>query len=195
MYEGLRFKLMKLVIVIGGKHGTGKSTYAKALAEEFGLRHISAGMIFRKMAKEKKISLNELSKIAAKDKKIDCMIDEKTKNEAAKGNVVLEGHLAGWIANDYADIKIFLTAPDSTRLKRIAKRENISIKEARQILSLENAEKKRWEKTYKINTGDLAIYDIILNTGLLPIDAIIKLLKGVVEEYILNHSGRQHQCQ
>ena len=174
----------KLVVVIGGKHGTGKSTYAKTLAKEFGLRHISAGMIFRKLAEEKRISLKELSKIAEKNQRIDRMIDEKTKHEAKKGNVILEGHLAGWMSNDYADIKIFLTAPDSVRLERIAKREKISLKEARQILDLESAERKRWKKIYKINTEDLSIYDIILNTELLPLDSTVNVLKEVVKEYI-----------
>jgi len=41
-----------IVIVIGGPHGTGKSTYAKAIAEEFSLRHLSAGEIFRQLAEE-----------------------------------------------------------------------------------------------------------------------------------------------
>jgi cytidylate kinase len=181
---------LKLIIAISGFHGTGKSTYAKTLAKEFGLRHISAGMIFRKIAKEKRISLKELSKIAEKNQRIDRMIDEKTKREAKKGNAILEGHLAGWMANDYAGIKIFLTAPNSVRLERIAKREKISLKEARQILYLENAERKRWKKIYKINTEDLSIYDIVLNTGLLPLDSTIKVLKEVVKEYISKHRGK-----
>jgi len=186
---------LKLIIAISGFHGTGKSTYARALAKEFGLRHISAGMIFRKIAKEKGISLEELSKIAEKNQRIDYMVDEKTRHEAKKGNVILEGHLAGWMANDYAGIKIFLTAPDSVRFKRIAKRERIPLKEARQILYLENAERKRWKKIYKINAEDLSVYDIILNTGLLPLDSTIKVLKEIVREYISTHRGKYHQCR
>jgi len=183
---------LKLIIAISGFHGTGKSTYAKALAKEFGLRHISAGMIFRKIAKEKRISLEELSKIAERNQRIDYMVDEKTRHEAKKGNVILEGHLAGWMANDYADIKIFLTASDSVRFERIAKREKIPLKEARQILYLENAERKRWKKIYKVNTEDLSIYDVVLNSGLLPLDSTINLLKFLVKLYISSKTPVTH---
>ena len=44
---------MPLVVTISGLHGSGKSTYAKALAEEFRLRYVSAGQLFRDIAKIK----------------------------------------------------------------------------------------------------------------------------------------------
>ena len=94
---------MNLVITISGLHGTGKSTYAKELAKEFGLRYISAGIIFRQIATERGVTLEELSRIAVKDKRIDRLIDKQTVDEARKGSAVLDGHLAGWMAREYAD--------------------------------------------------------------------------------------------
>lgn len=178
------------MITISGSHGTGKSTYAKRLAEEFGLRFVSAGMIFRQIASERGVSQEELSRLAEKDKRIDLLIDERTKEEAKKGSVVLDGHLAGWMARDYADIKIFLTASIPVRAQRIAKRNQIPIKEAeRQLLTVERIEKSRWKKLYKINLADQLIYDVILNTELLPLESVVKILKEIVRMYIQTSKG------
>jgi len=72
-----------MIITISGKAGSGKSTVAKQLAKKLNLKHYSIGDIMRKLAKEKNISLNELSKLAEKDKTIDLTLDKKTNR--AKG--------------------------------------------------------------------------------------------------------------
>ncbi|MEM3654149.1 MAG: nucleoside monophosphate kinase, partial [Candidatus Bathyarchaeia archaeon] len=115
-----------IVITISGPHGTGKTTYAKRIAEAFNLKHVSAGELFRKIAQEKNISVEKLSEIAIKSQEIDNLIDERTKKEAEIGNVVIDGQLAGWMALKNADLKIFLTAPKEKRFERIAKRDSIS---------------------------------------------------------------------
>ena len=66
---------MNLTIAISGPAGSGKTTYAKRLAKELGLRYVSAGRLFRKMAKERDLSLVEFGKIAEKDFDIDREID------------------------------------------------------------------------------------------------------------------------
>lgn len=154
---------------------------------EFGLRHISAGMIFRQIAAEKGITLEELSRIAVKDKRIDRLVDKRTVEEARKGSVVLDGHLAGWMAREYAGIKIFLVAPTNIRVQRIAKRDNLSTKEAeRQLLTIERIERGRWKKFYKVDPVSPLIYDIAINTGLLSLDCALKILKEIIRECVLN---------
>jgi cytidylate kinase len=53
-----------VVIAIGGPAGSGKTTYARHIAEKMGLRYVSAGIFFRKIAEEKGLSLIELNKLA-----------------------------------------------------------------------------------------------------------------------------------
>ncbi len=60
-----------MIITISGKAGSGKSTIAKQLAKKLGLKHYSTGDFMRQMAKDKGVSLLELSRIAEKDKSID----------------------------------------------------------------------------------------------------------------------------
>jgi len=177
--------LRRLVVAIGGLHGTGKSTYAKALAKTFNLRHVSAGEAFRRLAKKAGVSLQELTRRALEDRSIDEYVDQMVKEEASKGGVIIDGLLSAWMAGDKAHIKIYLWAPDRVRFKRIAERDGLSIEEAEKVtLEREKAEKERYMKYYGINIDDLSVYDIVLNTELLPIQSIVKILEDIIKEYV-----------
>ncbi|MGP3667502.1 MAG: (d)CMP kinase [Candidatus Bathyarchaeota archaeon] len=174
-----------LVITVGGLHGTGKSTYAKALAKIFNLKHLSAGEMFRKIAEEKGLSLLDLTSMAGKTVEIDTIIDSRVKEESRKGSVVIDGLLSAWMVGELADVKIYLYASDDVRFRRIAQRDNMSYEEAKKVtLEREKAEKERFKRYYGIDLEDLTIYDLALNTGPLPFESSIKVLTGALKEYI-----------
>lgn len=183
---------MGLVITVSGLHGTGKSTYAKAISEEFNLRHVSAGALFRQVALERGMSIEELSRTAERDKEIDRLIDDRTRREASVENVILDGLLAGWMARDNADLKIYLKCPDDVRIHRIAERDGITYEKARKTTTFrEGAEKKRFKRLYDIEMNDLSIYDLIINTGLMSIKSNIEVIKKFVQEYISSQGGKR----
>lgn len=159
------------VITVSGPHGTGKSTYAKALAATLGLRYVSGGGFFRDLAKEKGLTLETFSKMAAEDPAIDRLIDERTKTEAKTGGVVIDAQLGAWMVKDLADVKVLIVASDDVRFKRIAERDRISISEARkQTLERERIQKQRYQKYYGLDVSDLSIYDLKIDAGLYPIE-------------------------
>lgn len=176
---------MSPIIAIGGLHGIGKSTVAKALAKHFKLRYISAGKAFRQMAKRKTLTLQGFSKLADEDPSIDLEIDNFIKIEAEKGDAIAEGQLASWMLKDTADMKILLTAPEKVRIKRIARREKISFDEAKKKTAIrEKIEKERYEKYYNIDISDVSIYDLIFDTSLLRKEETIKTLEAMVKSYL-----------
>jgi cytidylate kinase len=157
---------MGLVVTIGGPHGTGKSTYAKMIARQFKLRYVSAGQLFRDLAKEKGVSLEELSKQAASSPETDRMIDERSVTEAKKGDAVIEGQLAAWMARDLAQVRIYLKAPDEERVARIANRDHLNYEAARrQTLERERIQRERYKRYYGVNIDDLSLYNIVIDTG------------------------------
>ena len=172
-----------LVIAVSGLHGSGKSVHAKLLAKTFGLRYVSAGTLFRRMAEDRDLTLEEMSRLAEEDPEIDKLVDDQTKIEASKGWVVIDAALSGWMVED-ADIKIFLTAPFEARVRRIANRDCASPEEAREATRLrEEVERDRFMRYYGIDIYDLSIYDVVLNTELFTIDGTAGILKRIVEEY------------
>jgi cytidylate kinase len=159
------------VITVSGPHGTGKSTYAKALAAALGLRYVSGGEFFRDLAKQKGVTLETFSKIAAEDPEIDRLIDERTKAEARTGRVVIDAQLGAWMLKDLADVKVLIVASDDVRFKRIAERDGISVSEAKkQTLERERIQKQRYQKYYSLDVSDLSIYDLKIDAGLYQIE-------------------------
>jgi cytidylate kinase len=166
-----------MIITVGGRHGTGKTTYAAQLAEALRIRHVSAGAVFRRIAREKKISLEELGEKALEDPSIDNVVDARTIAEAGKGNVVVDGQLAGWILKDRSDLRIYLTAPEDVRLERIARRDKVSLQEARaQTEQRESVQRERYLRHYGFQVEDYSIYHLILDTSLGSIMDTAKVL-------------------
>ena len=166
-----------MIITVSGPHGTGKSTYATRLARTLRLRHVSAGMLFRKIAQEKKLSLEQLGKIALEDPSIDKMVDDRTLRESEKGNVVIDGQLAGWTLRDKADLRVYLTAPEPIRLERIAKRDKLDFDVARaQTVQRESVQNERYMRHYGFHVEDRSIYQLILDTSLGSINDTAKVL-------------------
>ncbi len=173
------------VVTVSGPHGTGKSTYAKALAEALRLRYVSAGELFRGLAREENLSLEALSARAALDPSIDRMLDERTKAEAEKGMVVIDAQLGAWMAKELVDVKVLLTAPKEVRCRRIAERDHVSLDEARRETEFrESIQRERYMKYYGIDVNGLSIYDLKIDTSLYPIEATKRIVIDAVRDFL-----------
>jgi cytidylate kinase len=170
-----------VVIAVSGLHGAGKTTAARALVKRFGLRYVSAGMIFRQMAKERGMTLEKFSRYVEGHPKIDRQIDRRTAEAAEEDNVVVDGRLAGWMAKG-ADIKILLTAPIEVRVKRIARRERRRYEEVlKETMGRERSEAKRFKRFYGIDVNDHSVFDLVLNTERWTAREMTRLLELAVE--------------
>lgn len=181
---------VRLVVAVAGLPGSGKSTLAKKLAEKLRLRYVSSGSIFRNIAKERGLTLEELSKLAEEDPNIDRYIDTKAYEEAMKGCVVVDAHIAGWILKDVADVKIFLQASLNARANRIAARDGKSFEEALNEVKLREAsESRRFKEFYGIDFSDLSVYDLIINTEVFnaeeTLDIALKAVEFVLKRKLL----------
>ncbi len=173
----------KIVIAVSGPPGSGKSTLAKLLARELRLRYVSSGALFRRLAKERGMSLLEFTKLAEKDYSIDRMIDDEARKEALKGCVVVDGHIAGWILRDLAHVKVYLYAPREVRASRIAVRDSKSLEDAlKDVIERERSESKRFKEIYGIDVNDLTVFDICINTATYGIEETLRIALEAVRE-------------
>lgn len=174
-----------MLLTVSGPPGSGKSTSAAAMAEEFDLDHVSGGDIFRELAAERGLSPVEFNELAEEDDQIDRDLDRRLRQIATdRDDVVLESRLAGWLAADHADLKIWLDAPNRIRAERIADRENKAVAVAREeTLRREASEALRYEEYYNIDINDLTIYDITLNTARWGPRSVRGMLTTAVESY------------
>ncbi|TQQ81073.1 cytidylate kinase [Halonotius terrestris] len=174
-----------MLLTVSGPPGSGKSTSAAALAEAFDLDHVSGGDIFRELADERGYSPVEFNELAEDDDQIDRDLDRRLRTVAIEqDDVVLESRLAGWLAGDHADLKIWLDAPRAIRADRIADREDKGIEVAREETARrEKSERKRYQEYYNIDIADLTIYDITYNTARWGPKSVQKMLITAIEAY------------
>ena len=174
-----------MLVTISGPAGSGKSTAAAALAEALDYDHVSGGDIFRDLAVERGLTPLELNKLAEDDDGIDRDLDRRLRGIAdTRDEVVLESRLAGWMAGEHADFRIWLDAPLSVRAERIADREDKSVDLARtETRERSDSEARRYEAYYDIDIEELSIYDLAVNTARLSPGAVLDVILTTIEGY------------
>jgi cytidylate kinase len=174
-----------MIITIGGLPGTGTTTIAKMIAEKYNLRHVCAGFIFREMAKEMGMDLQEFSKYAEQHREVDEEIDRRQVEIAKQGNVVLEGRLAAWMLLKNGiepDLTIWFKAPLEVRAERISKRENVDKEIAlKKMVEREASEKKRYKEIYNIDLDDLSIYDLVIDTSKWDVEGVFNIVSSAID--------------
>jgi cytidylate kinase len=167
------------VITVSGTPGSGKSTVAELLHKKLGVTYVYSGIIFRETAKKYKMSLEDFGKFCEKNSEVDKELDEKQVKILKKGNVILEGRLAGWLAyrNKIPSFKIFIDANLNTRVKRIINREDGDIKKRKnEIIERERSESTRYKKYYDIDIDDISIYDLVVDSTEKTPEEIVNLI-------------------
>lgn len=174
-----------MLLTISGPPGSGKSTVAAAVAESFGLEHVSGGDIFRSLAAERGYSLAEFNALAEEDESIDRDLDRRLRETARdRDDVVLESRLSGWMAGEYADLRVWLDAPLDVRAARIASREETAVAAAREeTREREASETSRYRAYYGIDFEELSIYDCAVNTARWDVEGVIAIIRTCVESY------------
>ena len=168
-------------VCIGGLPGSGTTTAAYLLADRTGLEVVSAGEVFRQMAREMGVTLAAFGRMAQKDEEIDAGLDRRMLSIARKKDeVILEGRLIGALCKKerMPALKIWLHAPASIRSARISGREDVGVERAvRDMLERENSERTRYMRYYGIDMDDLSIYDMIIDSETNAPEVIVEMIQ------------------
>ncbi|MGD0171615.1 MAG: (d)CMP kinase [Halobacteriota archaeon] len=172
-----------MLLTISGFAGSGKTTVATGLSRKLGFAHISAGDVFRELARERAMSLEQLSKLAETEPEIDKMVDRRQAELAQScEHAVIDGRLSGWVLK--ADIAVWLKAPLEVRAQRIAGREGKRRAAALDETRLrDSSETVRYRTFYDIDVTNLDIYDLIIDTMHWDQYAVIALIAQAVNAY------------
>jgi cytidylate kinase len=196
-----------LFITVSGPPGCGATTLTEGLAEALNCGYVIGGDIFRDLAEERDLSLQQLIAKAEEDDTIDRALDKRLRRiaeqwGAANKAFILESRLAGWLAGNRADLRIWLDAPEETRIERLsdyevsyeierpAEREDVSLRhlddegEIGPLLRVrEVSEAGRYESYYGIDVEDQSFYDLSINTARWDAETVLEMVLTAVEGY------------
>ncbi|QHS17885.1 (d)CMP kinase [Halopenitus persicus] len=173
-----------LFITVSGPPGCGATTLCERLSTVLDCGYVSGGEIFRSIAEDREMSLSQLVAKAGESDAIDRELDRRLRRiaeewGAANKAFVLESRLAGWIAGNRADLRIWLDAPEEVRVERTADREELSAEmRVREVI-----EAQRYESYYDIDVSDRSIYDLAINTGRWNADGTLAVVLAAIDEY------------
>lgn len=173
-----------LLITVSGPPGSGATTTSQALAETLGVQRVDGGEVFRELAEEQGMSLTQFSAKADADPEIDRMIDRRLQRVAevwgaSNKGFVLESRLAGWLAGNRADLRVWLSAPEEVRVERTADREEMES----EMRVREVQEVGRFERAYGVDVTDTSFYDLSVNTARWSEDGVIEIILKAIREY------------
>lgn len=175
-----------LSITIGGLPGTGTTTACKSLEKETGLRYVYAGQMFRDMAKEHKMSLEQFGRYCEEHPEMDRRLDDRQLQLLLGPPILLEGRMSAVLAarNNVPAFKVWFTCDPWERAERIVKREGGDAEDRMaEMRRREESEKKRYLAYYNYDTADLSVYDLVLETTSLSPEQVVQAVLDRYQEH------------
>jgi CMP/dCMP kinase len=154
-------------LTVGGLPGTGTTTLCRLLERSLQLPYIYAGQLFREEAARRGMTLAELNALAQEDPAIDLALDEQQLEFLRRGGVILEGRMAGWLANHdgVPAFKVWAVCDSDERIRRLVQRDGGDAETQRELLAdRESRERDRYARYYGADLTDLSIYDLICDS-------------------------------
>lgn len=173
----------KKIITIGGALGSGKSSVARKVAEYLAYDHFSSGDLFRRIARESGISIEDLNSKAEGDDSLDRKVDEILAQMGKdKHHIVIDSRLAyHWIPDSY---KVYLSLDEKTAAERIfsqlqtegrVSQTATSVDELLQnIAKRRESEHKRYFTLYSVDDTDLSAFDLVIDTKKIQLEEVVQ---------------------
>ena len=196
-----------MVITVGRQYGSGGREIGTMLAEKLGIAYYD-DMLLKEAAKESGLceelfhsfderpksflysiamdpysfSMNHVTPKGSIEQQVYLATYETIKKLADRGPCVLIGRCADYALKDRSDvINIFITAPLSNRIERVARRNAISPEEAKDRIKRTDKSRASYYNYYSSKDwGEAKSYDLCIDSSLLGIEGTVELLEQMI---------------
>jgi CMP/dCMP kinase len=182
-------------VIISGPPAVGKTTTAKGLAKEFGLKYLGGGDILKELAKKEGFKSGgddwwdtadgmKFLEQRNNNSEFDKEVDENLKKIFLDGNVVITSYTLPWLVDN--GIKIWLSGSSINSAKRMMSRDKLASEEAMEIVKKRYQENKRlYKKLYNFDFGDdLSVFGKVIDTDNLNAEQVLDIAKSFVREQL-----------
>jgi cytidylate kinase len=180
------------VITISGELGSGSFEIAQQVARTLGYELVdkrTTDAIFRQYGLTRFDDLYSsvpsfLDLLNADNLLLVAMANEITEAVARRGNVVIVGRTGFAVLGDYADVlDVHIQAPIAERAQRVLAREglaDLSVAEE-QVREDDEVHRKYVRRFYNKEWEEPANYDLVLDTGLVPLAAAVQQIVAAAQ--------------
>jgi len=189
--EGRTQRLKKEIITVTGFSGSGVTSTVAMVAERLRFRHFSSGGLFRKIALEHGVSVEELNQIAEKHGGIDHEVDGLVQELGETGSKLIIDSRLGyyWIHGSY---KVYLTVDPRAAAERVLATSKKHARSGEEVASIEEAmrsiehrfqsQKKRYHELYGIDITNTKPFNAVIDTTSKSQDEVVnEIVKGYRE--------------
>jgi cytidylate kinase len=191
-------------ITITGKLGSGKSTVAKKLVEQYGFEIFSTGAILRAAAAERGMDVLELNKeLSAKldsDRSMDDLIDNTTIRVAAErkdDKLIFDSRMAWHFVPD--SFKVFVTVAPCVAAERVMKdprpgepAEDVN-ELCAELVERSKVEQARFQALYGVDYYDYNNYNLVVDSSNRTPDEIVAIIWEGFNAYMADPAGFGHK--
>ena len=191
-------------ITITGKLGSGKSTVAKKLVEQYGFEIFSTGAILRAAAAERGMDVLELNReLNAKldsDRSMDDLIDSTTVRVAAErkdDKLIFDSRMAWHFVPD--SFKVFVTVEPRVAAERVMKdprpgepAEDVD-ELCAELVERSKVEQSRFMQLYGVDYYDYNNFNLVVDSSRRTPDEIVTLIWEGFNAYMQDPAGYGHK--
>jgi cytidylate kinase len=184
----------KHIITIAGRPGSGKSSTAKAVANQLEFLHFSSGDLFRAIGKDLGVDVLQTNLNAEQNAEIDHLVDGRLRDiGASEDKRVIDSRTAWhWIPSSF---KVFLDLDLQTAAQRILntmddtrlanERIHRDPAEYAQVLRARlESENRRYKTLYDIDPYDMKNYDLVLDTQKYNLEQVVQMVVDGYDTWI-----------
>jgi CMP/dCMP kinase len=188
------YSMKSELITLAGTLGSGKSSAAKRLAAELGYKHFSSGDLFRAMAAERGLTVEEINQRAELEHEIDHAVDERLREMSREQHLIVDSRMAfHWMPNSF---KVFLNLDLHVAAERIYKHIQVEGRASQSGETVEaihqntvfrkESEIKRYQSLYGVDIYDLSHYDLVVDTEKNNLDQVVEIILREYRAWLSN---------
>lgn len=178
------------IIRVGGHLGAGKTTLCKKLAEHLGYQYSYTGGIFREIAKERGLTIEEFYGQLVADSDLEKSVDNRQiALMMSSDNLVMEGRITAFLPCAFRPVNLFIRVDELTGALRQMNRPENKSRTINEMIALSRErvknEKQRYQDLYGIPDHlDESCYDIVIDATHLSPEELFQEIIRQIEDHL-----------
>ena len=175
-------------VTISGHPGSGTSTLVNSLSQSLNWEKLNGGQIFRDMAEEQGLSLEEFGHKCKEDESVDQTLDKLLVDTMISQDSpeIVESRLSGWWAykNNLQCPRIWVDVSEEVRAERVVNREGGSIDlQLNLIRERMNSDASRYMQFYGLDINSHVPYTYVIDSDQKDAEEVLRDVLKHLEEY------------